>query len=79
MEPALGGGREAAFLDHGHEVTQVPQLHSRSMPEEVCHELTKSFSMTAMQSLESPPWKQGRSTDKPLLSNVLYASAGYQE
>jgi hypothetical protein len=43
-EPALGGGREAAFLDRGHEITQVPQLHSRSMPETYGPKLTKPFS-----------------------------------
>jgi hypothetical protein len=43
VEPALGGGREAAFLDHGHEVTQVPQLHSRSMPERYATSLQSLF------------------------------------
>src|SRR6185295_9475687 len=33
VEPALGGDREAAFLDHRHEITQMPQFHSRPMPE----------------------------------------------
>ena len=44
MEPELGGGRQAAFLDHGYEITQVPQLHSPSMPERYAGQLTKSFS-----------------------------------
>src|SRR6185369_8342023 len=44
VEPALGGGREAAFLDHGDEITEVSQLHSRSMPERYATQLTKSFS-----------------------------------
>ena len=44
VEPALGGGREAAFLGHGHEITQMPQLHGGSMPERYAPQLTKSFS-----------------------------------
>src|SRR6266403_4659534 len=44
VEPQLGGRRQTAFLDHGYEITQVPQLHSRSMPERYAAQLTKSFS-----------------------------------
>jgi len=33
VEPFLGGGCQTPFLDHGYEITQVPQLHRRSMPE----------------------------------------------
>src|SRR5882672_3414141 len=44
VEPQLGGRRQAAFLDHGYEITQVPQLHDRSMPERYGPQLTKSFS-----------------------------------
>src|SRR6202043_1429465 len=44
VEPELGGRRQAAFLDHGYEITQVPQLHSRSIPERYVPQLTKSFS-----------------------------------
>ena len=43
VEPALGGSREAAFLDHGDEVTQVPQLHGRSMPERYAISLQSLF------------------------------------
>ena len=32
-----------AFLDHGHEVTQMPQLHSRSMPERYARSLQSLF------------------------------------
>src|SRR6202049_2739508 len=44
VEPELGGRRQAALLDHGYEITQVPQLHSHSMPERYAPQLTKSFS-----------------------------------
>src|SRR5882757_7850572 len=44
VESQLGGRRQAAFLDHGNEITQVPQLHSHSMPEGYAPQLTKSFS-----------------------------------
>jgi hypothetical protein len=44
VESQRGGRRQAAFLDHGYEITQVPQLHSHSMPEGYAPQLTKSFS-----------------------------------
>src|SRR2546425_7797077 len=78
VELALGGGREAAFLDHGHEITQVPQLHSHSMPERYAPQLTKSFSKPQYEPRVAA-MELGLSIDKPLLSNVLSASAGYKE
>jgi hypothetical protein len=44
VEPELGGRRQAAFLDHRYEITQVPQFHSRSMPRRHATQPTKSFS-----------------------------------
>jgi hypothetical protein len=44
VEPELGGRRQAAFLYHGYEITQVPQLHNHSMPERYAPQPTKSFS-----------------------------------
>jgi hypothetical protein len=41
--PALRRSRKTAFLDHGHEITQVPQLHSRSMPERYATSLQSLF------------------------------------
>src|SRR6202030_1328966 len=54
----LGGGREAAFLDHCHEITQVPQLHSRSMPERYALSLQSLF-QDRNTSPEWLPWKEG--------------------
>ena len=56
VEPALGSGREAAFLDHGHEITQVPQLHRRSMPERYALSLQSLF-QDRNTSPEWLPWK----------------------
>src|SRR6202162_6005391 len=50
VEPKLGGRRQTAFLDHGYEITQVPQLHSHSMPERYAPQLTKSFSRALRNS-----------------------------
>jgi hypothetical protein len=65
VKPKRRGRRQAAFLDHGYEITQVPQLHDHSMPEWYAPQLTKSFSRA--------PWKPivaameaGESTDKSL-------------
>src|SRR5882724_3496989 len=44
VEPQLGGCCQAALLDHRHEITQVPQLHSYPMPERYAAQLTKSCS-----------------------------------
>src|SRR5580693_3553479 len=54
VEPALGGGRQAAFLDHGYEITQVPQLHRDSMPERYGPQLTKSFSRAPRNPTVAP-------------------------
>src|SRR2546425_476031 len=78
VEPALGGGREAAFLGHGHEITQVPQLHGRSMPDRYVPQPTKSLSGPQCEPRVTP-MEVGPSIHKPLLSNVLYASAGHQK
>src|SRR5580700_6822235 len=58
VEPALGGGRQAAFLDHGHEIPQMPQLHSRSMPGGYARSLQSLFH-SRHPSLVSPLWTQG--------------------
>src|SRR5580700_4437263 len=61
MQPAFGGGCEAAFLDHGYEITQVPQLHRRSMPERYAASLQSLFQerherprVAAVEALEGP-------------------------
>ena len=68
VEPVLGGGREAAFLDHGHEITQVPQLHTvpclRGMPPAY-----KVFFKWRYASLGRRPWKQGIPQGNTLLLN----------
>src|SRR5690349_5162053 len=43
VEPALGSSRQAAFLDRGHEIAQVPQLHPCSMPERYATSLQSLF------------------------------------
>src|SRR5712671_6849258 len=65
VESQLGGGREAAFLDHGYEITQVPQLHGRSMPEGYAPQLTKYFSR-ALRKPTVAAMEAGWSIDKPL-------------
>src|SRR5882672_6221701 len=57
MEPALGGGRETAFLDHGHEIMQMPQLHSRSMPARYATSLQSLF-QEGTTSLDWRPWNR---------------------
>src|ERR1700694_2542507 len=49
VEPDLGGRRQAAFLDHGYEISQVPHLHSHSMLERYAPHLTRSFSPTLLK------------------------------
>src|ERR1700730_11276909 len=58
VEPALGGGRQATFLDHGYEITQVPQFHRRSMPQRYATSLQSLF-QERHTSLEWPSWKHG--------------------
>src|SRR5882672_377564 len=66
VEPQLGGRRQTAFLDHGYEITQVPQLHSHSMPERYAAQLTKSFSR-ALRKPRVAAMETGQSIDKSLL------------
>src|SRR6185436_7124290 len=70
VEPVLGGGREATFLDHGHEITEVPQLHSGSMPDRYATQPTKSFPRPH-SGPTGTSMTVGPSIDKPLLSNAL--------
>jgi hypothetical protein len=54
VEPTLGGGREAAFLDHSHEVTQMPQLHTRPMPDGYARSLQSLFQQRYTSLLSLP-------------------------
>ena len=59
MQPVFRGGCQASFLDHGHEITQVPQLHGCSMFERYAPSLQSLFqerhersSVAAIEALE---------------------------
>src|SRR3977135_2142479 len=50
--------RIPGVTDHGHEITQVPQLHRRSMPERYALSLQSLF-QDRNTSLDWLPWKEG--------------------
>src|ERR1700694_704884 len=54
VEPKLGRRRQAAFLEHGYEITQVAQPHSHSMPKWYAPQLTKSFSRALRKPTVAP-------------------------
>ena len=60
VQPELGRERQAAFLDHGHEVTKVPQLHSHFHACKVCPAAYKVFFCRRQGILLSPMESEGR-------------------
>src|SRR6266478_2394637 len=70
VEPQLGGRRQAAFPDHGHEITQVPQLHSRSIPERYATSLQSLFH-ARYGSLRWPPWERVVARQVPAAQKVI--------
>ena len=66
-----------AFLDHGHEIAEVSQLHSRSMPERYATQLTKSFSRPPCEPILA--LMDGGPARKSLCYQRLFMSAGPKE
>jgi hypothetical protein len=58
VQPQGGGGRQAAFLDHRYEITQMPKLHRLSMPGKYVASLQSLFH-ARYGSLRWQPCRQG--------------------